>query len=224
MRQIAFSLLLVFLAASCGNRESASSKDSTTDTAPSAGAPQVTVPQNDEFLPNLPVLEPGYFKPNADGSGLAGIPRPSKVEKPPKGKFITYEYFRAHVFPREEGPGEQINVYQPTGGMAFVAGGDAVYYAGIYNQYLLLDVGTGASQREIMVLSMITGDTIYRADYHGDYAAMYGQYLVHLSADADAEPCKTAKNLPGKMHTAVWMNMANGKVKRSSQQECLYVE
>lgn len=224
MRHFAFFLLLAAFLASCGNRDAGNTATAPDTQAAAPEAPPVVAPVEDDFLPNLPALELSYFRPNADGSGLAGVPRPSKIEKPPKGMYITYEYFRAHAFPREDGPGEQINVYQPTGGMAFQAGGEGVYYAGIYNQYLLLDVGTGASQREIMVLNMITLDTTYRAGYHGDYAAMYGQYLVHLSASDDAEPCTAKRNLPGKMHTAVWFNMATGKAKRSTQQECLYVE
>jgi len=221
MRYIAFYLLLAALVFSCGNRESTSSA-STTELA--AETPVVTETEEDAFLPNLPALELSYFQPNKDGSGMAGIPKPQKVEKPPKGKLISYQYFKAHVIPRADGPGEDINVYQPTGGLAYVGGGEAVYYAGIYNQYLLLDVGTGASLREIMVINMVEGDTAYRADYHGDYAAMYGQYLVHLSPDPSGEACSAKGNLPGKMHRAVWMNMATGKTKYSPQKECLYVE
>ncbi|HRK83808.1 MAG TPA: hypothetical protein PLZ12_20360 [Saprospiraceae bacterium] len=209
------------------------SPDTTTVVAPPT--PQNTIEQpasaasadlgSAEDTPNLPVLELSYFQPNKDGSGIAGVPRPDKVEKPPKGKLISYKYFKAHIIPRADGPGEDINVYQPEGGLAYIGGGEAAYYAGIYNQYLLLDVGTSASKRQIMAINMVSGDTTYRADYHGDYVAMYGQYLVHLSADPNASDCQVkGKNLPGKMHRAYWVNLVSAKPKASAQQECLYVE
>ncbi len=222
MRHTGFLFLLAFLAFSCGSRESSSTTPPTE--APATQSPAPSDSDGELFLPNLPVLELSYFQKNKDGSGLAGIPKPDKVEKPPKGKLISYKYFRAHVIPRENGPGEDINIYQPTGGLAYVGGGEATYYAGIYNQYLLLDVGTGASQREIMVVNMVSGDTTYRADYHGDYAAMYGQYLVHMSLDPEGGPCKLQGNREGKMHRAVWVNLVAARAKVSPQRECLYVE
>ncbi len=225
MRNFAFFLAFAALVASCN-------KAPRSQDAPPAGvpaAPDVQVPAptpSDEelFLPNLPVLELSYFKRNKDGSGLAGIPKPESIEKPPKGKLINYKYFKAHVIPRTEGTGEDINVYQPTGGLAYVSGGEATYYAGIYNQYLIMDIGTGASLREIMVINMISGDTTYRADYHGDYAAMYGQYLVHLSPDPSGETCTAKGNQQGKMHRAIWVNLSAARTKVSPQRECLYVE
>lgn len=229
MRLITLILATTMMMASC--RQNASEKF--TAVAPPAqqniieqpaSAPATELSAAEE-TPNLPVLELSYFQPNKDGSGMAGVPRPDKVEKPPKGKLISYQYFRAHVIPRTAGPGEDINVYQPEGGLAYIGGGEATYYAGIYNQYLLLDVGTAASKRQIMAINMVSGDTVYRADYHGDYAAMYGQYLVHLSADPNAPDCQVkGKNLTGKMHRAYWVNLVSAKPKASAQQECLYVE
>lgn len=229
MRHIIILFIPAMIFASC--RQSPS--DNTTVVAPPA--PQNTIEQpatapatelsSAEDTPNLPILELGYFQPNKDGSGIAGVPRPDKVEKPPKGKLISYQYFRAHVIPRTDGPGEDINVYQPEGGLAYIGGGEATYYAGIFNQYLLLDVGTSASLRQIMAVNMVSGDTVYRADYHGNYVAMYGQYLVHLSATSDAPECQVkGQNLPGKMHRAYWVNLVSAKPKVSAQQECLYVE
>lgn len=229
MRLILLLLTTTMMMAACRQN---SSKNTTVVVPPT---PQNTIEQPAsaaaaelsaaEETPNLPVLELDYFQPNKDGSGIAGVPRPDKVEKPPKGKLISYQYFRAHVIPRSDGPGEDINVYQPEGGLAYIGGGEATYYAGIYNQYLLLDVGTAASKRQIMAINMVSGDTVYRADYHGDYAAMYGQYLVHLSAAPNAPDCEVkGQNLQGKIHRAYWVNLVSAKPKASAQQECLYVE
>lgn len=229
MRHIIILLVPALIFTACRQNQS----DNTTTVAPPT--PQNTIEQpasapaadlgSAEDTPNLPVLELSYFQPNKDGSGIAGVPRPNTVEKPPKGKLINYKYFRAHVIPRADGPGEDINVYQPEGGLAYIGGGEATYYAGIYDQYLLLDVGTSASLRQIMAVNMISGDTVYRADYHGDYVAMYGQYLVHLSADPNAAECQVkGKNLSGKMHRAYWVNLVSAKPKASAQLECLYVE
>lgn len=211
---IALSISLLAFACKQGGNSTSS------DAAQSAPA----TPAGEEELPNLPSLELSYFKRNADGSGLNGIPRPDSIQKPPKGKLFNYKYFRAHVIPREGSPGEDINVYQPTGGLAYVGGGEATYYAGIYNQYLLLDVGTGASKRDIMVINMVSGDTTYRAAYHGDYAALYGEYLVHLSPTPTNEDCLLSNGLKGKMHQAVWAKLSSPRPKVSPQRECLYVE
>lgn len=232
MRHIIVLFAAAAVLASCRPQPS---DNNTTTTVVAPPTPESTVEQpasapifslsEAEDTPNLPVLELSYFQPNKDGSGIAGVPRPDKVEKPPQGKLISYQYFRAHVIPRTGSTGEDINVYQPEGGLAYVGGGEATYYAGIYNQYLLLDVGTAASKRQIMAINMVSGDTVYRADYHGDYVAMYGQYLVHLSAPPDAPDCQTkGKKLSGKIHRAYWANLVSARPKVSAQQECLYVE
>ncbi len=214
------ALLISILAFACKQGGSSASSDANASPAQASSE----APANEEELPNLPTLERSYFKRNADGSGLNGIPRPDSIQKPPKGKLFNYKYFRAHVIPRESSPGEDINVYQPTGGLAYVGGGEATYYAGIYNQYLLLDVGTSASKRDIVVINMVSGDTTYRAAYHGDYAALYGEYLVHLSPTPANEDCTLSNGLKGKTHQAVWAKLSSPRPKVSPQRECLYVE
>ena len=219
MRLPVMLIAIALLHVSCSNQPSASANK---DAAPATSAP---APPQEEFLPDLPTLELSYFALNPDGSGMAGIPKPIKVQKPPTGMLYSYPYFEAHVIPRKEGPGEYINVYQPnTGGMAYQGGGEAVYYRGIYNQYLLLDVGTSASRREVMVINMITGDTTYRAEKHSDFAAMYGQYIVHLSPDPEGTSCTTSSGQRGQRYRAVWINPSNKQTKVSAQRECLYVE
>ncbi len=223
MRYIVFVLLFTVVGVACTSGEKpagAASDVQSVPTVPPAGAASA-----DYDFPNpLPEVDLAGFQRNRDGSGLAGIPRPMKIEKPPKGLYFTYEYFRAHVLPRQGGPGEDINVYQPAGGLAYIGGGEATYYSGIYNQFLLLDVGTGAAQREIMAVNMVTGDTTHRAAYYGDYALMRGNYLIYLSQDPSGEDCTAKGNLQGKMHRTIWVNLDTGRSKESTQRVCLYVE
>jgi ABC-type Zn uptake system ZnuABC Zn-binding protein ZnuA len=219
MRFLVMLMVAALLHVSCSNTPKASANENTASVTTTPSMPQ------EEFLPDLPTLELSYFALNKDGSGMAGVPKPVKVQQPPTGMLYSYPYFEAHVIPRKEGPGEDINVYQPnTGGMAYMGGGEAVYYRGIYNQYLLLDVGSSASRRELMIINMITGDTTYRAEKHSDFAAMYGQYVVHLSPDREGKTCTTAAGQAGQAYRAIWVNPDNKQTKVSAQRECLYVE
>jgi len=222
MRHLLFALLAVLSMMACNSKENNSGKE-TVGGAPSAPAVS-SAPLDRDFPAPIPEVDLSGFARNRDGSGLAGIPRPLKIEKPPRGLYFTYEYFRAHVLPKEGGAGEDINVYQPTGGLAYIGGGEATYYAGIYNQFLLLDIGTGASRREIMAINMVTGDTTHRAAYHGDYAAMRGNYLIYLSQTPDGESCTAKGNMEGKIHRTTWVNLDTGRAKESPQRVCLYVE
>lgn len=222
MRYFLFLLVAALSNLACSTKENNAGTSSNTNTP---SPPVVSSAAMDgDFPAPIPEVSLTDFKRNSDGSGLAGIPRPMKIEKPPKGLYFTYQYFRAHVLPREDRTGEDINVYQPTGGLAYIGGGEATYYAGIYNQFLLLDVGTSASQREIMAVNMVTGDTTHRAAYHGDYAAMRGNYLIYLSREPSGESCTAKGNIEGKMHRTIWVNLDTGRSKESTQRVCLYVE
>lgn len=216
MYRIALCFLLAGLLAACGNRESSSSADT--------AEPSYKVLTEDEYFPaSFPKVELSYFSAKPDGSGWQGTERPKKIEQPPKGKVFVYEHFTIHAIPRE-GTGEDINVYQPGGGLAMQSGGEGTYFAGLHKQYLLLDLGTGASLREFMALNLISGEITHRALYHGDYAAMRGEYVVYLQPEEDAETCNTDKGLTGKKHRMMWLNLTLAMAKASDQVECLYVE
>jgi hypothetical protein len=216
MYRIALCFLLAGVLSACGNRESSGSSD--------ADEKSYKVLTEDEYFPaSFPKVELSYFSAKQDGSGWQGTERPKKIEQPPKGKVFTYEHFTIHAIPRE-GTGEDINVYQPGGGLAMVSGGEGVYFAGLHKQYLLLDLGAGASLRELMAVNLISGETTFRAAYHGDYAAMRGEYVVYLRPEENAESCTTDKGLSGKQHRMMWLNLTLGLAKAADQVECLYVE
>lgn len=215
MYRIALCFLLAGLLGACGNREPSGS---------SSAEPSYKVLTEDEYFPaEFPKVELSYFSSKQDGSGWQGTERPKKIEQPPKGKVFVYEHFTIHTIPRE-GTGEDINVYQPGGGLAMQSGGEGAYFAGLHKQYLLLDLGTGASLREFMALNLISGEITHRALYHGNYAAMRGEYVVYLQPEEGAETCTAEKGLSGKKHRMKWLNLTLGLAKASDQEECLYVE